>query len=251
LDKQLRDDQDAATGIDGQLRDKRLLRSRLQRIDQALPKSADARSCWSNWPSWPTHRSCPTTFSQQRSRTLGELANARQNRLRGSRQIERLNASDRCSDHARGSVGTPFDHHPVARQAGRLSESGRGSARPGGSKGEHAAAGAVDPSGLGTRPRSGQAEQFRLNRVQRQRIQSLAADCQALTEKRNLVRQSLSKLEDQREHSQRERDGLPHAQDATELRRAIRRAQRHGDLDQQVSEAEAELQQLEIARRSN
>jgi hypothetical protein len=62
---------------------------------------------------------------------------------------------DRRPNGAHRSAGTPFDHHGLARHAGRLSESCQGPAPSGRRMGKQAAAGPRDPPGTRTRTRAG------------------------------------------------------------------------------------------------
>jgi len=88
-----------------------------------------------------------------------------------------------------------------------------------------------------------QIESLRLPRLQRQRIQELSGECKALVEKQQAARAAVDKVQSEARRLRVEVQQLPVSYSIAELQRTIRRAQNHGDIDEQRRLAESTLQQ--------
>ncbi len=110
---------------------------------------------------------------------------------------------------------------------------------------------------LGREPKLEQAEQLRIRRTQRQRIQSLANEFKALQIKEEAAQRSLRELRQELEQVEQQLGRLPVIGDPGELSRAIQLVQKHGDLDQRraqevhllgqlVSQTDVDLQKLRL-----
>ena len=89
------------------------------------------------------------------------------------------------------------------------------------------------------------AEELRLSRAQRQHIQSLAGDYKARLDKRRSTELAVSRLGDQIDGAVSQMAAIPPTKDLGEIKRAIRSAQKQGNLDQLLAEARSGLRQLE------
>jgi uncharacterized protein YhaN len=244
FDKQLRDDDRRQQEIDAQLRDKRAEKSRLERIDQALPRIGRRKQLSEQLAEVADAPLLPDDFAQQRSTAAAELANA-QRSLRGSlQQIERISQAITAQTVPTGLLehrSTITGLHATLGGYRKAAKDRPTLAAELESKEQQTRAILQE---LGREPELDQAERFRLTRVQRQRIQALAGDCKALMEKQSSAEQTARKLQDQLERLERQWAELPADQDPAELQRAIRRARKHGDIDQQLAETRAAVRQL-------
>ena len=245
VDKRLRDDDARQQELDVQLRNKRQRESHLKRIVQALPKIGRRKQLLDQLAEVADAPQLPDDFAQQRSQTTAQLDHARQDEQTALKQIERLRR-----DIAAQTIPAGLLEHrsAITRLHAKLGSYQKASEdRPSlmaqlESAQQQARAILRD---LGREPDLDRADQFRLTQVQRHRIQALAAECRALVEKQRLAQHNFARLENQHQRLERELAELPAASDVTQLRQAIRRAQRHGDLDQQLADVHGQLQQLE------
>lgn len=98
---------------------------------------------------------------------------------------------------------------------------------------------------LGHSPDLAQSENLKISRVQRQRIQSLAGDWRTLTERENGAGQQEARLRAALKSLDQHLEDIPAAVDVTEVRRAIRRSQQAGDLDERFAAGRQQLEELE------
>jgi len=245
VDKQLRDDQRRQQQIDEQLRRQRSEKSRLERIDQALPRIGRRKQLLEQLAEVSDVPLLPDDFAQQRSTAAAGLDNAQRALREAGQQIQKISESIDAQmvptgllEHRSTITGlhaTLGGYQKAAKDRPRLAaelESKQQQARE-------------ILQELGRGPQLEEAGRLQLTRVQRHRIQSLASDCKALMEKQNAAEQSARKLQDQLVRLEGKQAELPAAQDTAGLQRAIRQARKHGDVDQQLADALAALQQLE------
>ena len=98
---------------------------------------------------------------------------------------------------------------------------------------------------LGREPKLEGAQALRIKRTQRQKIQTLAGDCKALLGKKDAADRSLRDLRDEIRQVEAQLAQFVAPQDAGELSRAIHHVQKHGDLDQQLGDARELLRQMD------
>lgn len=99
---------------------------------------------------------------------------------------------------------------------------------------------------LGRQPDAHHSDIFRLSRVQREQILALVADHRAQSERQTSLTTRLRKLTRERERLEAQFNTLAAERDPAELKRLWQRAHRLGDVDGQLAEARAALQQAEM-----
>ena len=245
VDQRLREDVQRQQQIEKQLRDKRLNKSRLERIAQALPKIGRRRLLLTQLAQLADAPLLPDDFAQQRSQVTTGLEHARKNQRHAADKLKHL-----TQDIDALSIPTGLLAHRAAITGlhTRLGSYRKAAAdRPGLAIELENAQQQIQAilRDLGHEPDLQQADQLRLTRVQRQRVQSLASACGALAEKLRQARKAVDKLQAQRQRIQKSLDGLPPDKDPRGLRQAIRRVQRGGDLDQQQADLRSQMRESE------
>ena len=244
-DKALRDAQKRRKDIEAQLADKRAAESRLRRLEEALPLIGRRKGLAEALAELAGVPLLPPDFPSRRSAAVAEH--------RGRRQAEReaANAVERLTEQmARVTVPTELLAHRTA--IGQLHTA----------LGSHVKAARDRPvlaaqlsdaqrrvleilEELGREPRLEQAEQLHLSRTQRQRIQALAGEWKARQERHVAAARAVTKLQEAIRRNEAELEAIPPARDAGGLRQAIRLARKHGDVDEQLARARAELRRME------
>lgn len=245
-DRSLRKAEKRLQNLDGQLRDMRSTKSRLERIDQALPLIARRRRLQEELAGITDAPVLPEGFSSDRSKAVTELANAENAEREASKAIKRLKQAMLELDIPPGLLEHRTAITALQKESGGIQKAARD--RPGLrlrlNEVERQARQILQD--LGREPQLEQAGSMRLSRPQRHRIQSLAQDCKARLDRQHATEQAVRKLRNDIETAESQRAALPPRQDADELQRAIRRAEKQGDLDQRLSHARAELHGLEV-----
>ena len=98
---------------------------------------------------------------------------------------------------------------------------------------------------LGRQPSLDEAEGLRIKRAQRQKIQTLAGDCKALLGKKATADQTLRDVREEIRQFESQLSEIVAPQDVGDLSRAIQSAQKCGDLELQRDDASDLLRQLE------
>lgn len=244
-DQALRNAEKRQAKIDEQLREKRTQKSRLERIDKALPLSGRRNRLQEQLAEVAQAPMLPDEFSGDRREAIAELANAQQTKREASNAIEKLQMAI-----VGLNIPTALLEHRTAitrlhTDLGSYQKAAKD--RPGLvarlERTEQQARTILQD--LGREPELQQIEQLRLRRAQRQRIQSLTVDCKARLDKQSSTDQAVHKLYEKINRVDSQLAELPVIRDAGELKRAIRRAQKQGDLDQQLAVLRATLRELE------
>lgn len=245
MDQRWREDLDRQEQIEKQLRDKRWSKSRLERIGQALPKIGRRRLLLAQLAELAGVPLLPDDFAQRRSQVTTGLEHAGKTQRQAADKIDRL-----TQDINTLSIPPALLAHRAAITGlhTRLGSYQKAAAdRPklvGELENAQRQIGTILRD-LGHEPDPQQADRWRLTRVQRQRVQSLASECGALAEKLRQARKAVDKLQGQQQRIKKALDSLPPAQDSRGLRQAIRRVQRGGDLEQQLADLQSQLQEAE------
>jgi uncharacterized protein YhaN len=245
VDQRLREDIQRQRQIEEHLRDTRLKKSRLERIEQALPKIGRRRLLLTQLAQLADAPLLPDDFAQRRSQVTTGLEHDRKTERQAAdkikhltREIDALSIPSGLLAHRAAITGLHTrlgSYQKAAADRPRLAMELESSQ-------QQIQAILCD---LGHEPDLQQADQLRLTRVQRQRVQSLASACGVLAEKLRQARKAVDKLRAQRQRIESSLDGLSPAQDPRELRQAIRRVQRGGDLDSQLVDLRSQLQESE------
>lgn len=231
--------------IQQQLQERRMRKSRLERVAKALPLLVRRERTEKERAEVADAPLLPDDFSGTRREAQTQLGHARDTEREAAKAIEMLQGKmaelqvpeellqNRSAIHElhtqRGSIlqaaedrpGLVAEREAAERQARRILRE------------------------LDREPELGQAEGLRLSRAQRQRIQSLAEDCKARLDKSHSIGGQVKKLQERIRRLQTQRDDLAPARNVGELQQAVWRAQKAGDLDQQLAESRAELETLE------
>ena len=244
-DEKLRESIERQAKIDKELDEKRSEKNRLERIDKALPLISRRKRIKEQLGEVVEARLLPEDFPANRTKAETELAltqQAERHTLKAIKELQdeiaKLDVPQILLEHRTSITGlhSKLGSHQKATQdrpglVARLENSQ-----------QQARAILQD---LGRGPELEQAERLRLNRAQRQRIQSLAGQRQAFHEKQSSADQSVRKLQDDIRRGESELAEYPAIRDTGKIKRAIRRAQKHGDLDQQHIKERRELRELE------
>lgn len=244
-DKELREAEKRLGAIDQQLLEKRAEHSRLERIDKALPLIVRRRRIEEQLAEVAGTPLLPNGFSGDRREAVSELGTARQAEQDASRETESLQAAIASLNVPSGVLEHRTAITRLHSELGSYQKAAHD--RPGlVARLENAEQQArTILQVLGREPELQQAERLRLSRVQRDRIQSLARDCSARVDRQMSADLAVGAMRKETAQAESQLASLAASQDAGPLKRAIHRAQRHGDLDQQFAEAQAALRQLE------
>lgn len=229
--------------IETELLEKKSERSRLTRIDQALPliaKRAHLRQELTDVDNAPL---LSEDFSEARREAATELKNAEQAEKAANTAIEELDAEIEHLELPEGLLA----HRTAITQLHEALGSVRKAAkdRPGLAaqleRAETEARGILND--LGQAGDLDGARDLRLSRMQRKRIQSLAAEYQAVVSAKVAADQNLRKLTAAAEQTEKQLLELPETPNTAELQQAIRNCQKQGDLDERLSTERATLKQ--------
>ena len=231
--------------ISEQLGQKLAQHSRLERIEKALPIISHRRRLEQQLSEVGDVPLLPEEFSGDRRETITALANAQQAETDATNMIKRLNGNITELHFPPSMLEHRTAITKLHTELGGYQKAAKD--RPGlvlllENTEQQARAILKD---LGHDPEIQHAEQLRLSRVQRQRIQSLAGDCNARLDKQSSAEKAVRKLREEIQRLETRLATLPARTDAGGLKQAIRRAQKHGDLDKQLSDANIALRDLE------
>ena len=244
-DEALREAERRAHEVNGRLLQKGTEKQRLQRFDQALPVIAEHASLRSQLVELGDVPLLPENFSERRiaaNQSLSVAQAAERDAVRTLESIQEkiaeLDVPEVLLQHATaitqlhtdlGSFRKAARDRPalVARKK-QLEDESRGILCQ-----------------LGRDADPDQAENLQLSRAQRVRIQELGNQHQALVSSRRTAEENVRRLADQIEGNGQKLAALNVEADPEPLRRGIRQAQQHGDLDQRLAAERAELRQAE------
>lgn len=244
-DTALRQAQQRMEEISQQLQDKTVEKSRLERIIQALPLIARRQRHRDELAGVADAPHLSPDFDGSRREAATELRNAQQAVQHATDAIQDLNSASAQLDLPQGLLEhrtaitllhTDLGSFKKAVKDRPLLESQRRQAE--------AEASAILRD-LGHTPDWNATDQLRLSRTQRQRIQSLAGECQALIARQDNAAEAVRKLREQIESAEQRLEAMTSIPDPRDLLRAIRRVQKQGDLDERLAAGQFELQQLE------
>ncbi len=244
-EKALRAAEQRQTDIDEQLRDRRATKSKLERIDKALPLIGRRKGLNEQFVGVADARLLPDDFSRNRLKAITEIASTRQIEVDACRMMEKLRADIAKTDVPHRLLEDRAAITRLHTDLGSYRKAAKD--RPGlVARLENAEKRAREILlGLSCGLELQHAEKLRISRAQRQRIQSLAGDCKARLDQQRFADQAVHRLRDDVQRVEREKASLPAARGSEELTRSIRRAQKHGDLDRQLSQSRAKLDELE------
>jgi len=230
---------------DHALLDKKARKARLERFLKALPLIANSKHCTAQLAAVKDVPLLPEDFTADRRAAEVSLGNAKQAEQEASTEISRLKKAiaelkvpqellDRRSaiSHLHSGLGS---YQKAAKdRPGLVAEKRQMDQRA-----------TEILQELGRVPDLAQANGVRLTKVQRQRIQELATECKSRFDTHKSAEAAGRKLATDIKAVEAVLASLPRMQSCDGLKRAIRQAQKHGDLDQQLSAAQQAFRQLE------
>jgi uncharacterized protein YhaN len=223
--------------IDQQLLDKRRQQSRFERIGKAIPLIGRRNGLREQLTEVADAPLLPDEFSGNRREAITELDNAQRAAADAAKALKRLDAEVAKINVPLGML----EHRTAISQL----HTGLGSYQKA-AKDQPGLVALLDDAeqrarkileDLGREPQLEHAEQLRLSRAQRGRIQSLAGECKARLDKQGSAEKAVHKLHNDLERLEFQLDALPAIKDASGLKQVIRRTQKHGNLDHQLADA--------------
>lgn len=244
-DKALRQATTRVAEIDEQLLALKSKQSRLERIDEALPLIARRQQLREQLAEVADAALLPADFSGSRRESTAELANAQQALTGAEKAIAKLRSAMREINVPEALLAHRTAIATLHTELGSFQKAAKD--RPGlvarREQAEQQAQSILRE--LGRELHLDDAEELRITRAQRQKIQSLAGDCKALLSKQETTGRALRDLRDETKQLESQLSEIAAPREASELNRAIRRVQKLGDLDQQLDDARGSLRQLE------
>lgn len=246
-DKALRAAKKRLDSTDSDLLGKRTRKSRLERLVKAQPLLATRKHWLEQQATVSDAPVLPDDFTANRREAEVNLANAKLSEQEAAQEIAKLHAAiaevkvpegllERRSaiSHLHSGLGSyqkaAKDRPVLVAQKRQLDEAANQVLKD-----------------LGREPDLENTEQLKLTKLQRQRIQELAADCRSRFDKHTSAEAAHRKLIGDIQAAEKKVAGLEASQNADGLKRAIKQAQKHGPLEEQINTARTALGQLETA----
>mgnify|MGYP002622958002 FL=1 len=244
-DQALREARQREVEISEQLHEKRPLKHKFERIAKALPLNVRRRSLERELVAVVDTPRLPEDFSGLRIQSVTKLSNAQKSMRDAAGAIQRLEETIAQLDIPQGLLEhrTAITH--LQTELGSYQKAARD--RPG----LDARLQEIEQQAkqilqeLGREPELMQSESLRLSQAQRRRIRSLAEDYKARVNRQQTAGQAVRQLLDEIETIESQLAQLPDHRDVGELKRATRRAERRGNLDDQLANERAVVRDLE------
>jgi uncharacterized protein YhaN len=246
-DKSLKAAKKRQAATDRDLLEKRAKKSRLERLIKAQPLLATRKHWLQQQATVADVPVLSDDFTSNRREALVNLANALQSKEEATQEIEKLRAAiaevkipeallERRSAilHLHSGLGS---YQKAAKDRPVLTAQKR-------QLDENASQVLKD---LGREPNLENTDQLRLTKLQRQRIQELAAECKSRFDKHTSAEAAGRKLVSHIESAEKIVAGLQVSRNADGLKQAIRQSQQHGPLDHQINDTQTSLRELETA----
>jgi len=240
--------------LDRQLSEKRILLSRWERLAQALPVISRWKLLTGELHELADVPLLPPEFSHERISWTQARHSALETHASAQAAIQQIQAEIDQLDLSQELLEQRSAITTLYKELGSVQKAERD--RPGLIASRDAAEKVALRllQELGRPPQLENAEELRISRGQKQRIQHLASDCNAQIQKQRTAEESLRNHRKQLERIEQRLQDCPPARDISGLERAVRRAEKQEGLDQRLAESvstfriQEEQIQVELAR---
>lgn len=244
-DKALRAARKRQSDTDRDLLDKMGRKGRIERFTKALPLIVNRKHWLEQLAAVAEVPLLPEDFTVDRRDALSQWANAKQGEEEAASEIAKLQASIAGAKVPEGLLERRSAISQLHSRLGSYQKAAKDRPELVASKRQTDERAIEILHELGREPDLSKADQLRLTKLQRQRIQELATDCKSRLDKHTTAVKAHRKLVHDIQATEALATSLTAARSADGLKQVIRQAQKHGDLDQQLSTAQSKLRQLE------
>jgi hypothetical protein len=244
-DKALKAAKKRQTEIDRELLEKSLRKSSLERFSKAVPLIATRKRLLEQLVAVADAPLLPDDFTALRRESLSRLGAAQLAEQEASGELKKIQAAIDGALVPAGLLEHRTSITGLHADLGSYQKAAKD--RPGlvAQKQQLEIRAQEILQDLGREPDLEKSDELRLTRVQRERIQELVGECKVRFEKHSSTDAALRKLTGDIRRAEEAVSLLPSDQSVDELKQLIRRSQKHGDLDQQLADAQAAVRQLE------
>lgn len=243
--ERLRADEQSKTALDSRLRDTRAARARAERVRQALPAVAKRSQLVAELAALDGVPELDGAFAQRRSAAQHALATAHGVVQDAAAELQRIDAELGELVVSDAVLSGAALIQQLNQELGAYQKAARDRPKLVGQRDQAEDEARAILRGLRRDPDLEQAAATLVSRPQKARIADLIERRQTVTTALEVAQQRLIELNDERETCAAELDAQPAPPDATELRRAISKAQRAGEAERRCVEGKAEQAQLQ------